>query len=540
MDLSDDGTETDGIFGPGSAQMKTMELLIRTQLLICRRYQKQMSRYKYPAYRILLTCLALPSNCQYMNDVDISALLATPYLQADRAEFTRLAVELLFRTCLVSPLNSEELVAESGVPVLAALLDFYVVVARNMEALKQKSGVENHSSVISEAVVADILGNTVHTLAGMAFFETGRNSLKEVGQQSRLLLNWRRCVDGSLFKARDGKQLDAPIKRFALEGVTNMSKDSLLQTKLVGAGVLWPLLRLSLQYDPTLEAASTGGMDQDDIDLSVGASNVAARLSVRALGMLSGALEDAPKNESVASAMDILLTKPLARMLGIRRTGEILRALNTNVEQPDLIWDTSMRNQLETLLLKIEAERPENDVREIEEELLPTSGFSFEALKRELQIGGVYVRVFNNIGRDALSCVQRPGVFADDLVAFVARSLNGSKQVKDWKPISIEELQDGPKAELNENSFLLVMRALQTVCRVDGLLTESIQLTSTVPSVLLSLLELPVDSEVRIDSDFAHLSFCSQIFVSYFLGIRYWQRHPVYSESPTAFCRCGV
>ena len=42
-----------------------------------------------------------------------------------RALFVKDCLELIFRSCLVSPLNAEELVFESGMTVLYSIFDFY-------------------------------------------------------------------------------------------------------------------------------------------------------------------------------------------------------------------------------------------------------------------------------------------------------------------------------------------------------------------------------------------------------------------------------
>ena len=112
-DDADDGSAL-GIVG-GTGALNALGLLIQTQVLLCRRYPTEIGVYKYPAYALLLLVLKIPAG-------DGGACLMAP----PRARFVYAAVELLFPTCLVSPLNAEELVAEGGVPVLARLLRHYV------------------------------------------------------------------------------------------------------------------------------------------------------------------------------------------------------------------------------------------------------------------------------------------------------------------------------------------------------------------------------------------------------------------------------
>jgi hypothetical protein len=175
------------------------------------------------------------------------------------------------------------------------------------------------------------------------------------------------------------------------------------------------------------------------------------------------------------------------------------------VEKADIIWNVGMREQLEALLVKIEQERPDDAIRTPDEELLPVRDFCYEALKGELSIGGVYVRVFNKEGKGALSCVPDPPLFARAVIDFVARSMNGSElggacmkiPVEDESlPSSLEDSSIEP-VDLEHPAFLLSVSALRILIRVDGLVDDLLaEKSSILPRVLLSMLELPLKSEV--------------------------------------------
>lgn len=323
-------------FSGGRSQMDMMLLLIKAQLLICRRYEKQMSRYRYPAYRILLYCIALPNSCsKTLVAKSPSALLDTCLLLPQRAEFMLTASRLIFRTCLVSPLNSEALVEESGVPVLIDLISFYTEVVLTMQ-----SHTSPRAAPIEE--ILDTLSELIHTLSGVAFFETGIVAITEKENLDTLLICWRRCLDGTISADKDGR--DILIRRYALEGIANMAKNAPLRDRLVGAGVIWPMVRMVLSFDPTLDStASSVGEGIDDLGVSVASNNVLARLSVRGLGLLAGMLDDYPENKDLQEGLSVLLTSQIARMLRNRRTSEILRTLNSNVEKANIIWNVGMR-----------------------------------------------------------------------------------------------------------------------------------------------------------------------------------------------------
>lgn len=504
-------------FTGGKTQMQAIHVLIKTQLLICKRYEKEMGKYKYPAYRMLLSCLEVPkSSREALSKDDPSSLLFTSLSSAKRADFMKTAVALVYQTCLVSPMNSQELIDEGGVAVLAEILEFYLSVAHQM----RKAGAAEHDA---EDCITEIISHVVHTLAGISFFDAGRKAILALENPTRLCINWRRCLDGRFLNAAKRENVgDSTIKRFALEGVASMAKDTKLQELLVGSGVIWPILKYMLGYDPTLEEVSNVQGDHDDVGMSQGASNTQARLATRALGMLCGVLQDkalaSPPNEKLAAACSRLLTSPVALMLRNKRTGELLRTLNTNLETPARIWNVSMRNELNTFVVNAEKERPEDKCQSFDDELSKVADFAYSQLKEELQIGGIYIRIFNRMGsgREAIREIPYPAMLAKQLTDFIARSINKSSDLPEgWValPLSFDGgegeetsafLKDETTqvAEIRGSKFLMAIKALLQLVRVDGVIDDVLceEASSGVPSVLVSLLELPQDSEVIFNS----------------------------------------
>jgi len=499
-------------FSGGKSQMQAIHLLMKTQLLICKRYEKEMSRYKYPAYKMLLSCLQMPQACKdALGKGESSSLLFASLSHSKRAEFVKTAVALVYQTCLVSPMNSQELISEGGVAVLESLLNFYVQVAHFM----RKGGASEYDA---EDCVTEIISYVVHTIAGLAFFDTGRAAiLSTLESPTRFCINWRRCIDGRYMSANKRDNVgDSTIKRYALEGVASMAKDAELQELLVGSGIVWPLMKYMLGYDPTLEQVSAMQDDQDDVGMSQAASNTQARLSTRALGMLCGVLKDkalsSPRNEALTVACSKLLTSPVALLLRNKRTGELLRTLNTNIETPARIWNVGMRNEINAFLNKIEQQRPEGECQSTEAELSKVETFEYSLLKEELRIAGVYIKIFNRMGsgREAIREIPNPDNFAKQVIDFVARSINASDDLPDgWVDLPLsdssgEELspffneEPVQTVQIRDKKFLMAIKSLLQLVRVDGLIDDVLcEPSNAVPSVLLSLLELPQDSEVR-------------------------------------------
>jgi hypothetical protein len=352
-------------------------------------------------------------------------------------------------------------------------------------------------------VVSGIILHCVRTLSGVAFYEKGRDALISLHDYSKFLVNWRRCAADQIFIKNNRVVCDSSIKRYALEGLINMAKDSVLQDGFIGCGIVWPLLRYAMMFDSTLDKRQPDSSDFDDVGLSIASVNVAARLSVRAVGVLSGLYGDGPKHVALTSLLNVLLTSPIARMLRNRRTDAVLKILNSNVERADIIWNVQMRKQLESFLLKRENDRPESSGQTAVEELGDFGSFEYDLLKDEVMIGGIFVRHFNKGGKESLALVENPIGFFGTIIACVANCLNDAQLSSTWIRIKTAEISVSnepavTKMSLTNNEFLLVMNALRILCRVDGLLDEALHQTPcVVPSVLLSLLELPPQSEVR-------------------------------------------
>lgn len=497
-------------FPGGISQMEILQLLIKTQILICRRFESEMRKYKYPVYRLLLSCLTLSSSCQEARESnDIGVLFQSSYLTARRSAFIKDTAELIFRTCLVSPLNAEELVSESGVVVLDNILDFYVHAA-SLVNKKPKGATDS----VSDDVIYEILSIVVHTIAGIAFYESGRSAIESLPNLSRFCINWRRCIDGKYLVSPREQGFDVLLKKFALEGIGSMARSSVLQNCLIGAGIVWPLGRFLLGFDPTLdESLIPRDGTEDDIGLSQASCNAQGRLAARSLGMLSGYLQDpklaTPVNLDLQAAMKTMLTNPVALLLRNKRTGEILRTLNTNVESPARIWNVGMRVELLNLISKLEESRPESESQSVAEELNGLNGFGYSALRNEMQIGGIYVRVFNKLGfeKGGLRDIVDPSTFAKQLTHFIARCINGSDDLpQGWIEIPIsgaeqpldEHIKSLDIVSIADRRFIMVITALRLLVRADGLIEDVLcDSSSNISSVLLSLLELPQDSEVR-------------------------------------------
>ena len=195
-------------FSGGRPQMENLHLLIKTQILICKRFETEIGKYKYPAYQLVLSCLKLTNSCQEALEKEDQEELffSSTFFSERRASFIRDSAELIFRTCLVSPLNAEELVSESGIPILYSVFDFFLHAG---SLLPRRSG--DISDKVSDDEVHEILSFIVHTIAGVAYYESGRRAIESLPSISEFCINWRRCIDGKFLS----KSNDSSLKKFA-------------------------------------------------------------------------------------------------------------------------------------------------------------------------------------------------------------------------------------------------------------------------------------------------------------------------------------
>ena len=479
---------TEGFAG-GLSRMNLMHLLIRAQLLIYRRFEGTVAEVKYPSYDVLLECIKLPDSCiNFANDRDKEGLLASCFVREERAEMIRHGVELVYRTCLVSPLNAEELVSRGGVPILAQLLR---VTTRTLDALTDCG----ESAGRSRASLLSTTEHIVRTLGGVAFYENGRETIASLTDVTGFLMDWKQCVNGNVVNA--SRVEDNSVRLFALEGIMNLSKLESLQTGMVNCGVCWPLLKLLLRFDPTVEASQGG---DEKTDFSMHSMNLLANTAVRALGALSGLLTSFGRNGFLLEALDKLLTAPMAKLLRNQRTEETLRLFNTNVEEPYLIWNSAMRKELEFVVGELEGSSSSNGLHDLEQDLARVRSFRFKSLQDEFVIGGVYVRVFLVKGKEALAKIENVLFFAESLLAFLANSLNESGLLSSWGKIPLDSIDRriydavaGINVEVPGPEFSMSLNAVRILVK---LLTDDYLMDSALfASTSLALLELPMESE---------------------------------------------
>jgi DnaJ family protein C protein 13 len=381
-----------GAAGGQGPQPWRVLLLLRAQCILYRRHAAELARYKYAGYPLLLGALAPPAGAG-----------APHFLSPEVAPRLQAAAELCWLTCAASPRNGEELARSGGVALVGALL------ARCVAVVPADVGPTEPAAVLAT--------QALRAVACMAEYPAARAELEAQGQVVADVLR-------AAGLARAPAATDA-----ALQAAAQMAAAPALQGELLRRGALGHLIPLLLRYDPTLPpgaeaeaeagAADGGGggapSARPDFALDLvprsiqAARNRHARLAARALAALAGlegAAPSTPARPDAQAALCALLTPALAPRLAAADPTPLLLDLNSTVATPEVIWNSGMRGEL---LAAAEAQRAAPDAA-------AAAAVSFEALRGEQAVAGVYVRVFN----EKPACPLRdPAAFCKGLVTAI-------------------------------------------------------------------------------------------------------------------------
>ncbi|XVF88478.1 hypothetical protein PTKIN_Ptkin19aG0054400 [Pterospermum kingtungense] len=362
-----------GLQGP---QPWRLLLLLKGQCILYRRYGYILEPFKYAGYPMLLNAVTVDKD-------------DNNFLSSDRAPLLVAASELVWLTCASSSLNGEELVRDGGIQLLATLLSRCMCVVQPTTPANEPSAI--------------IVTNVMRTFSVLSQFENARVETLEF---SGLVEDIVHCTELELVPAA----VDA-----ALQTIAHVSVSSDLQDALMKAGVLWYLLPLLLQYDSTAEESDTAESHGVGASVQI-AKNMHAVRASQALSRLSGLCSDensTPYNEPVVNALRALLTPKLASMLRDQISKDLLSKLNTNLESPEIIWNSSTRAELLKFVDQQRASQGPDGLYDLRDSHI----FAYEALSKELFVGNVYLRVYNDQPDFEIS---EPETFCVALIDFIA------------------------------------------------------------------------------------------------------------------------
>ncbi|KAK6624832.1 hypothetical protein RUM44_011696 [Polyplax serrata] len=349
-------------------------LVLKTQSILFERYSEELEPYKYAGYPQLIKTIQLETSD------DLLFSKSSPLLSA--------ASELAYHTVQCSGLNAEELRRERGLDVL-------------LEAYSRCVSVLSGSSKPNDVAVQVCTHITkCYSVAGR--FQACRDKMVEMPQLIK-----------DLCRILYFKHL-TKLCSTATECVGSLAVDSILQMQLLQSGCLWHLLLFMFNYDYTLEE---GGVERVEEANQQEVANNLAKLAVYACARMGGYLPDAlasPKNELARKTLDNLITPYIARQLSNNQPEKVLKILNSNSQNPYLLWDNSTRAQL---LEYLENQRT-NRLNIISSEPSCGSDFQCTAYSNELKVGDIYLRLFNE---QTTFPLEDPKGFVVDLLEFLVK-----------------------------------------------------------------------------------------------------------------------
>ncbi|KAH1067703.1 hypothetical protein J1N35_032690 [Gossypium stocksii] len=395
-----------GLQGP---QPWRLLLLLKGQCILYRRYGDVLVPFKYAGYPMLLSAVTVDKE-------------DNNFLSSERAPLLVTASELVWLTCASSSLNGEELVRDGGIKLLGTLLSRCMCVV-------QPTTTANEPSAI-------IVTNVIQTFSVLSQFETARVEMLEL---PGLVEDIVHCTELELVPAA----LDA-----SLQTVAYVSVSSDLQDAFIKAGVLWYLLPLLLQYDSTVEDSDMSESHGVGARVQI-AKNMHAIRASQALSRLSGLCSDessTPYNAPVVNALRALLTPKLASMLRDQVPKDLLSKLNSNLESPEIIWNSSTRAEL----LKFVDQQRASLGPDGSYDLKDSHIFGYEALSKELFVGNVYLRVYNNQPDLEISEPEEFCVALIGFIAFLVHNVRETLNINISSPKSDEHQSDTTGTSVNE------------------------------------------------------------------------------------------
>ncbi|XP_024523013.1 dnaJ homolog subfamily C GRV2 isoform X1 [Selaginella moellendorffii] len=441
-----------GLQGP---QPWRLRLLLKGQCILFRRYGDVLEPFKYAGYPMLLQAITVDSE-------------DNNFLSSERAPLLEAATELAWLTCLSSALNGEELVRDGGVPLLATLL------SRCMYVVQPNTAPNDPAAVI-----------VTNVMRSFAVISTFGSALQEIVMCPGFVEDAVHCAELELATSA----VDAALQTI---GLLAAAQD--LQNKLLNAGVFWYLLPLLLQYDSTAEDGDA--TEPHAVGNSVqAAKNTHAVLAAKALSRIWGILDDklsSPHNPTAATVLRSLLTPKLASLLREESPKELLLKLNSNLESPEIIWNSTTRSEL---LKFIEKERvspcPDGSF-----DMSAAQEFKYKTLSNELHVGDVYLRVYNEQPDFKIS---EPDLFCENLMRYICAIVEQRKNAdKEHATISQpdgeEESSEGNK---KESGAILVENLTMALTSLQNLLTANPGLCSvfSTKEQVAPLLECLLDTE---------------------------------------------
>uniref|UniRef100_A0A834R1S3 DnaJ -like protein subfamily C member 13 n=1 Tax=Sarcoptes scabiei TaxID=52283 RepID=A0A834R1S3_SARSC len=402
-------------------------LILKTQTILFSRHEKELHQYKYAGYPMLLKTLKLELNDQYLFSKTDSLLGH--------------ACKTIYYTVKCSALNAEELRRENGLQILYDILERSVSVISNSSKQKDLS--------------VKVCKHIINTFGVSAAFPNCRKFFYEMSSLSK-----------SIFYVLNYKHL-SKLSMAAIECIIHFSDDPYLQILLFKAGCLYSLLQFIFQYDYTLEEnnfETNEETSQQFIANSLAKKSLSACVSLFEDRFSKAQIEDKSLLDDyslIRQAIYALLTPFIANQLKMSNVPEILKSINSNIENPYFIWNNSSRSELLSY------------IKEQEKELLRSgvcmdesfgSQFIYSSHKNELIIGDIFVRIYNKQPNYPLNNVEKFVLSLLDNIGSHAQYFHSINSISSVQTLLENNENNPPK--IDENRIETIQECLKALINI--------------------------------------------------------------------------
>jgi DnaJ family protein C protein 13 len=355
-------------------------LLLKTQSILFSRFSTVMAKYKYAGYSLLLKLIRMEFEDPEMLRKDV--VLMEP------------ATELAFHTVHNVPLNADELQHEGGIELLSEVLN------RCFDLITPNSK--------DSDVHVKIAKHCLRTMHVAALLDDCRQRLLALPTVPHI------AAKGIAYEKAPA------LSRASIHCCESMCMNETLQSAVTQAGAIWHLLLFIFRYDYTLEDSGVETNEQNHTQLF---ANRAAKGALRTIYALAGirpneSYIDTKPNIALFKMLQQLLTPYIVKKMRVSPDDEdsILKLLNSNHETPYFLWNNTSRSELQDFASKNSETCRDAGIHADNLPPLSSDGFSYSAHQKELVVGSVFVRIYNEQPQFPL---EDPSGFFQAMVTFL-------------------------------------------------------------------------------------------------------------------------
>lgn len=367
-------------------------LILKGQSILFSRYGKELHQYKYAGYPMLLKTLKLEIDDQYLFSKS-NPLLAH-------------ACKTVYHSVKCSALNAEELRREEGLEIL------YNILNRCVSVLSASSTSKDLATKVCKYIIS-CFGVSAEFPACRRYFY----DMTLLPKNIFYILNYKHLIK---------------LCMAAIDCIIYFCNDPYLQLLLFKSGIVFSLLQFIFKYDYTLEEADVetdGKTNRQCLSNSLAKNSLSTCVALFENKFNNAQIEDKSLLDDyslIRQSLFALLTPYIANQLNNSNVPELLKILNSNVENPYFIWNNQSRAELINYLQEQEKELLRSGVA-----IDPSFGtqFVFSSHKEELIIGDIFVRIYNTQPSFAITDVKRFVIALLDHLGSHAQYLHAIKVV---------------------------------------------------------------------------------------------------------------